>query len=357
MAIHAKVASSSRLNVTESCRSAGVRLAFKLFRELVAEDGSNVFFSPSSVMLCLAMVHEVASGETRQAMAKALEIAGLIDTELVIDALKAPFRLREHVEVRGANSLWLSDRVQVRPEYSARLRNIYDAELATLAFEAPDAVPSINAWVDQKTKHKISHIVDVLSALAAVVAVNAIYFKGHWTRPFERELTRDGLFTTATGQKKQLPMMRQAGRYAYCEDRESQAVVLPYEGDMAMHIVLPAVRTDLRQYQERLSSNVWESRFARFEKVLGTIQIPRFKLDYHPRLEPALKALGMEPAFDPNRAEFNGIRTDRPPGWIDQVLHRAVADANEEGTEAAAATAVITPVCRLETSAHNVSSR
>ena len=329
-------------DVTEASPSPSTRFAFRLFRELAGGDGSNVFFSPSSVMLCLAMVHEAASGETRQAMAKALEIAGLnpVDIGLAIAALKAPFRRREHVEVMGANSLWCSDHVQVRPEYAAKLRNIYDAELATLDFGSADAVPRINAWVNQKTKGKIGHILDVLSPLAALVAVNAIYFKGRWTKPFERELTRDGLFTTATGQKKQLPMMCHSGRYPYYEERELQAVVLPYEGDMAMHVILPAAHTDSRQFQQSLSSDAWESRVARFEQVLGTIQMPRFKLDFRARLEPALKALGMERAFDPNRAEFDGIGAERPPVWIDQVLHRAVAEVNEEGTEAAAATAI-----------------
>jgi serine protease inhibitor len=81
-------------------------------------------------------------------------------------------------------------------------------------------------------------------------------------------------------------------------------------------------------------------RLAQFEEVGGTIQIPRFKLDYGAQLERALKILGMERAFDPNKAEFDGVRAGQLPVWIDQVFHRAVAEVNEEGTEAAAATAV-----------------
>lgn len=327
-------------DVTDASRSPSTRFAFKLFRELVS--GSNVFFSPSIVMLCLAMVHEVASGETRQAMAKVIEILGLdpVDTELAMAALKAPFRQQEHLEVMGANSLWCSDRVQVRPEYAARFRDIYDAELATLDFGAADAVPRINAWIDEKTKGKINNIVDVLSPLTAMVAVNAIYFKGRWKTAFERNFTRDGLFTTATGQKKQLPMMHQSGRYSYYEDLKLQAVVLPYVGGMAMYVVLPAVGIDARQFQQSLGSGAWESRLARFNEADGMIQMPRFKLDYRAQLDQALKVLGMERAFDPNRAEFDGVRTEQIPIWIDQVLHRAVAEVNEEGTEAAAATAV-----------------
>jgi len=131
--------------------------------------------------------------------------------------------------------------------------------------------------------------------------------------------------------------MRQLSTYAYSEDHESQAIVLPYEGSMAMHVILPAAHTDLRQFQMGLTSGAWENRLTQFEKVQGIIQMPRFKLDCRQRLEPALKALGMERAFDQNRAEFSGIEAD-PPVWIEQVLHRAVAEVNEEGTEAAAAT-------------------
>jgi serine protease inhibitor len=328
-------------HVTEASRSPSTRFAFRLFRELAGS--SNVFFSPSSVMLCLAMVHEVASGETRQAMAKVIEIVGLdpVDTELAMAALKAPFRWREHLEVMGANSLWCSDRVQVRPEYAAKFRNIHDAELATLDFGSANAVPRINAWIDEKTKGKINNIVDVLSPLTAMVAVNAIYFKGRWKTAFERDFTRDGLFTTASGQKKQLPMMRQLGRYSYHEDLKSQAVVLPYVGGVALYVVLPAAGIDARQFQQSLSSGTWESRLARFNEADGTIQIPRFKLDYRAQLDQTLKVLGMERAFDPNRAEFDGVRAEQIPIWIDQVLHRAVAEVNEEGTEAAAATAAM----------------
>jgi len=294
-------------------------------------------------MLCLAMVHEVASGETRHAIAKALEIAGLdpVDKELAMAALRAPFRWREHVEVTGVNLLWCSERVQVRPEHAAKLRDVYDADVATFDFGAADAVPRINAWVDEKTKGKINNIVDVLSPLASMVAVNAIYFKGRWMRPFERKVTRDALFTTATGQKKQPPMMLQSGRYSYYEDRKLQAVVLPYEGGLAMYVILLAAGSDAQQFQQSLDSGAWESRLARFEEADGTIQIPRFKLDYRAQLEQALKALGMERAFDPDRAEFDGVRAEHFPVWIDQVLHRAVAEVNEEGTEATAATAAL----------------
>jgi serine protease inhibitor len=329
-------------DVPDTSSSPSTRFAFKLFQQLATADASNVFFSPSSVMLCLAMVQELASGETRQAMAKALEIADLTpaDAQLAITPLKSAFRPRPEVTVRSANSLWCSDRAQVRPELAAKLHDLYEAELTSLDFAAAGAVPRINAWVSDQTNGMISHILDQLSPIDVLVAINAIYFKGCWTIPFIRAITRDGPFTTATGQTKQLPMMLQGAKYDYYEDGRLQAVALPYNGGMAMYVVLPAERTDLQQFQRSLTSGLWESWLAKLEPMPGTILLPRFKLDYFAPLEPALKALGMERAFDRNRAEFEGIQAGGQAVWIDRVVHRAVAEVNEEGTEAAAATMV-----------------
>ena len=103
-------------------------------------------------------------------------------------------------------------------------------------------------------------------------------------------------------------MMCQSGRYSYYEDRMLQAVVLPYQGDMAMIVILPATGIDSRQFQKSLSAGGWESWLAQCKPAGGTIEIPRFKLDCCALLERALKALGMERAFDPDRAEFDGVR-------------------------------------------------
>jgi serine protease inhibitor len=325
---------------TEAPSSASTRFAFKLFQELATVEVPNIFFSPSSVMLCLAMVQELASGETRQAMAKALEIEDLnpADAQLAIAALKAAFRPRPYVTVTAANSIWCSDLAHVRPELAAKLHEIYDAELNSLDLAAADAVPRINAWVGDKTNGMIRHILDKLSPLAVLVAINAVYFKGRWTTPFILALTRDRPFTAATGQEKQLPMMLQGGKYDYYEDRRMQLVALPYLGSIAMYVVLPAERTDSRQFLQSLTSDLWESWLTKLEPMPGTIGLPRFKLDYFAQLERALKALGMERVFDRSRAEFDGIQAGEQAVWIDQVVHRAVAEVNEEGTEAAAAT-------------------
>ncbi|HET6179998.1 MAG TPA: serpin family protein [Candidatus Sulfotelmatobacter sp.] len=326
----------------ETSTSARARFSFKLFRELTADSGSpNVLLSPSSVMLCAALVRELSSGETRQGMSAVLEIAGRdaskVETEIA--ALKSALRQRADAEVSFANALWLSKHAHIAPELAARLRVLYESELASVDFGHPDAASRINAWVDTKTKGKIARIVNKLSPLAALVAVNAVYFKGLWIEPFHKEFTLDAPFTTATGQTKQFPMMLQSGRYRYYEDESVQLAALPYKGGVSMHVVLPAVGSNLRQFQQSLTAGRWESWGANLRREKGTIRLPRFKVDFEAQLNNALTTLGMERAFDPDRAEFGQIQTDVPPVWIDQVSHRAVAEVNEAGTEAAAVTA------------------
>jgi serpin B len=326
----------------QSSSSPSARFAFRLFRQLSSHSNTNVFFSPSSIMLCLAMVHELASGETRQSMAQALEIASLDAPKLAaeIALLKSAFRPREDAQVAFANSVWLSTHVQVAEELAAKLRELYESELATVDFGGSDAVPIINRWVNSKTRGKISKIVSQLSPLSALVATNAVYFRGVWVRPFEPEFTQNCRFITAE-LTKQLPAMVQGGTYSYYEDGKVQMVALPYKGGLSMYVVLPSVENSGGEFPRHVSSGSWESWIAKSKLMKGTIQLPRFKVDYDAQLKSALTALGMDRAFDENRAEFEAIRTNQPPVWIDQVVHRAMAEVNEAGTEAAAVTAVL----------------
>ena len=325
----------------ESSPSPHTRFAFRLFRELTRTSAtSNIFFSPSSVMACLALVHELASAETRESMAKVLEIAGLdqVAIELEIASLKSAFSARGDAEISFANAIFLGQFTQIDPELRSRLSALYDAELNGLDFSVPDAVATVNAWVNAKTKGKIPQIVTELSQLTALVALNAVYFKSRWQDPFLKELTRDRPFRTASQTIKQLPTMIQSGTYKYYEDARVQVAALPYRGNASMYIVLPEAKADLAQFRQDLTSGLWKSWLSQLTSMLGTIQLPRFKVDYEAELNSTLKALGMERAFDPDRAQFEHIHTDRPPVWIDRVVHRALAEVNEEGTEAAAAT-------------------
>jgi serine protease inhibitor len=320
-----------------------IRFTFKLFHELVRQDPSaNIFFSPCSVMLCLAMVYDGARGETRSGMANALQLSGLDSegVESTVARLRSVFQKRAaDVQLLMSNSLWCNRSIHVLPAFTARARDIYDADVHEIEFAAADAAARINAWVSEKTADKIPHMVDRLDALTLMVALNAIYFKGLWRQPFERILTRDEPFTTGSGKKKTLPRMLQMGSFRYWEQPEFQAVVLPYQGSrIAMYLFLPARNSSLEKLHSSLSAARWDMWRKQFAETRGSVRLPRFKMSYSAWLRPALIKLGMERAFDPKRAEFGGIRNEPPQVWIDQVLHRAIAEVNEEGTEAAAAT-------------------
>ena len=325
----------------DASKSATARFAFKLFRELSrGEAAANLFFSPSSVMLCLRLVHELASAETRRQMAQVLEIASLDEAgrEREIASLKAAFGARANAEVSFANSLWLSRHAQIAGAMEARLRELYDAELNALDFAAPETLSVINAWVNARTRGRISRIVSQLSPLAALVAINAVYFKGRWKRPFRKESTEEAPFRTASGSISHPPMMAQGGTYSYFGDRHLQIVTLPYQGGVSMMVVLPAAKSDLDEFRQNLTASRLESwtRTSKFRE--GVVKLPRFKVDCEAGLENALAALGMDRAFDRSRAQFEHVHSDQPPVSLDRVLHRAVGEVNEEGTEAAAVT-------------------
>lgn len=321
----------------------GTRFTFKLFHELARQDPSgNIFFSPCSVMLCLTMIYDGARGETRSGMAKALELSGLdsAGVESAIARLRSvPQTDEDGVQLLISNSLWCNQSIQVDSAFTARAREMYDAEVREVDFAAADTPARINAWVSEKTAAKIPHVVDSLDPLTLLVALNAIYFKGLWRQPFQREKTRDRPFTTGSGKEKILPLMLQRGRFRYFEQREFQAVALPYQGSLiAMYVFLPARKSSLQKLRGLLGAARWESWMNQPAWMPGSVHLPRFKMSYAAQLRTALVNLGMERAFDAERAEFGGIRNEPPRVWIGEMLHHAVAEVNEEGTEAAAAT-------------------
>ncbi len=332
---------SSFARQQETAVTPNSRFAFRLFHELAGDGSENIFFSPASVMLCLSLVHELASGETKQAMASALGLAALdregINLEMV--RLKSAFGDRDGATVSFGNAVWLKHRASVAQELRSQLRSLYDAELASVDFSSPATVGMINSWVKDKTHGKIGRIVDHLSPLTALMAVNAVYFKGGWLSPFRTEWTREETFHLASGNTKPWPLMKKSADLRYFEDEQVQVVAMSYFGRISMYVALPAKQSDLVQFRQSLTADLWARWMSAMEEVRVDLKFPRFHVDYSAALNPALTALGMERAFDPKRAEFEHVNIDPPSVWIDKVLHRAVAEVNEKGTEAAAFTA------------------
>jgi len=325
--------------------SANTTFGFKLFAEAAKQDaGKNIFISPSSVGLALAMTYNGAVGETKQGMERALEIHGMSHLELnrAYAQLKAALEGADpKVQLNIANSLWGRKGISFNPDFIQRNKQFYGADVTALDFNDPSAPATINSWVAEKTKGKIDKIVDRIDAQAILFLINAIYFKGTWAAEFDKAKTREDQFTTGGGNQKRHPMMHQSGKYRYYENKDFQAVNLPYGGGrVSMYIFLPAQRAGLDALQRSLTAANWDTWMKEFAETQGEIALPRFKVEYEIELNDALKALGIGIAFDPNRADFSGIVQGSVKAFISGVKHKTFAEVNEEGTEAAAVTSV-----------------
>ncbi|MBF2065791.1 MAG: serpin family protein [Calothrix sp. C42_A2020_038] len=333
---------SQAVNPDTKLVAGNTKFGFKLFSEVLKKNqGANVFVSPSSIAMALAMTYNGASGSTQQAMAKALEYSGL-SLQQINSSYAALKEILENpdpkVQLTIANSLWANSSASLNPDFLQRNREYYKARVTNLNFNESGAADQINNWVKDSTRGKINKIVEQISPDQVMFLINAIYFKGAWTEPFDKSQTKNYPFYLASGQQKQLPMMSQRGDYRYLENENFQAVSLPYgkDGKISFYVFLPKKNSSLQQFYQSLNTDNWEKWMSQFSKRDGEIRIPRFKIDYDVTLNDALTALGMGEAFS-DKADFSGIGENLA---ISTVKHKTFVEVSEEGTEAAAATSV-----------------
>jgi len=332
--------------------AANTRLSFKLFSEILKKQpNENIFISPASVAIALAMTYNGASGSTQQEIAQTLELQGMNLQEInqANASLKASLENPDpKVQISIANSLWAAESQPFKTEFTQKIQGFYKAEFQNLNFGAPTAPSIINAWVKRTTNQKIKEIVDKneIGADTVFILINAIYFKGNWTNAFSLDSTELHPFTLLNGTQKQHPtMFQELPGIGYCQNEMFQAVELPYgEGRLSMYLFLPNKGISLKAFYESLNAENWEKWMNQFNTYNNGdrseavfIGLPRFKLEYSIELKDILKALGMEIAFT-GGADFSGISPSRL--WIDKVKHKTFLEVNEEGTEAAGTTGV-----------------
>ncbi len=323
-----------------------------LYRHLAAEKG-NIFFSPFSVATALAMTSAGAAGATDAEMAKVLHLdpdqakrhAQCAQwAKSLSSARKSIFeKSRGGLQISTANALWCSARVKFKKPFVDIATKDYLAEVRGLDFvkNAAKAVDEINAWVHDKTHGKISRIItpDAVNPMTALILTNAIYFKGDWASPFEKETTRDADFTLDGGGKIQCSMMVQTESFPYAKRDGFAAMEMPYEGgQISMLVLLPDRADGLGDLEKRLDSGLVDGAIQALAPQKVIVYLPKFHAGTRYQLSDALQALGMKLAFTPD-ADFKAI-TDDGPLYISAVIHKAFVDVDEKGTEAAAATAV-----------------
>jgi serpin B len=312
-----------------------------LFARLREKSG-NLFFSPLSIETALAMTSGGARGDTLAEMNKVLHLPGAGAHEAAADLLRA---LREAAggkfELSIANALWLQEGLAFKPEFLSATQTNYDAALRTVDFkQSEQARETINKWAEEQTKDKIKDLFarGTLSADNRLVLTNAIYFKGAWTTPFQKRLTKDEPFHVTDDKTVMAPLMRRGGQFWYFAGDGLQVVELPYRGDRtAMTVILPSAETGLAAVEAKLTAD----QLGRWVKAMapkpGDVLLPRFETTTGFELKEPLQAMGMKLAFTP-QADFGGMSAE--PLMISKVVHKAFVDTNEEGTEAAAATGV-----------------
>lgn len=319
-------------------------LGFRLLSRLAEKEvDENLFISSFSLAIALAMTYNGAEGRTKAVMAEALGLTGLTLTQL--NQANAALTLRQQsldpkVQLAMANSIWVREGIVPASEFIRRIAHYYAGQVSSLDFGASDAADVINNWVAAKTEDKITDLVsaDVVQP-ALMILINAIYFKGIWTNQFDPERTEERIFTLLDGSQKRQPMMWQAGRYDYYENEQFQAVSLPYgAGRISMVIFLPKSTTSLKTFQKSLTADNWQRWRQDFGEMKGDIILPRFKVEYGADLLPMFTELG-----GPEFAGEDFLGMGAGPLIISSIIHKTFVEVNEEGTEAAAATAVVAP--------------
>jgi len=320
--------------------------ALDLYGQLSAKPG-NLFFSPESISTAFAMAYAGARGETATQMAHVFHYT-LPQERLhpAVGALLAGMNgAHDGYELHVADALWAQQNATFLPAYLNLVKTDYGAGFRQVNFKtSPESVrATINAWVAQETNNKIQNLLGpgTVTPATLLVLTNAIYFKGSWLDPFNKNYTEKDDFHLSAKQTVQTPMMDRMGSYNYYDGGTFQEVELPYQGnELSMVVLLPKTIDGLPALEKSLTAanlSAWLNKLAPAPKV--NLELPVFTMTESFDLGGILSAMGMPQAFS-GTADFSGM-TGKPLFQISRAVHKAYVDVNETGTEAAAATAMM----------------
>ena len=323
--------------------------AVAIFHELRTEEG-NLFFSPYSLSVTLAMTYAGARGETEREMGEVLRFAGFEDRVhpafASLDARLYTINDRGNVEITTANAIWPAKGYPFLAEFLSLIEGSYGSSITPIDYAgAPEkARLQINKWAEDRTAGRIKDLIPsgVIRPLVKLVLTNAIYFKGSWMRPFDETSTAPELFHRAHREWVKVPMMKMESRFRYREGDTGKVLVLPYEGqDISMVLFLPSGPLSLEEMEAGLTAEGIGRAIMSTSYEVVDVWLPKFRIESLFTLNEPLKSMGMEMAFSTAAADFSGMAGARHPLFISAVLQKAFVEVNEEGTEAAAATAVV----------------
>jgi serine protease inhibitor len=312
----------------------------RLLQQLLKRKEPNVFVSPASVGLALGMAAAGARGKTLAAFEHALGVDATLAADWAQRLLASLDSLPPGVALELANSLWAPPTTRLSPQYIDTMRRSYRAEVRNLDFASREAERVINDWAARATHGLIDSAVDSIDPASIMVLVNATYFKGLWEDPFDPQDTLDWEFTTGSGGQTNVRMMMRRDSFSYLQDRNLQAVRLPYkEGRFSLLVVLPREPLSSAGFQDIAAPSSLAQILGGLETKEGLVGLPKVRLTYKADLRPELSEMGMEPAFSDD-ADFSGSLEGGARAFISKVSHRTRLEIDETGTTAAATTSV-----------------
>ncbi|XP_049620953.1 leukocyte elastase inhibitor-like [Suncus etruscus] len=348
--------------------TANTAFTLDLFRALSHEDPTaNLFFSPFSVSSALAMVYLGTRGSTEAQLAKTLHFDTVKEIHPKFQSLNSDINKRGSSYIlKVANRLYGEKSYKFLPEFLDSTKKMYGAELASVDFQSAseEARQAINEWVKGQTEGKIPELLaaGVVDHMTKLVLVNAIYFKGKWQEEFSKQATQEIPFRLNKKDTKKVKMMYQKKKFplGYIEDLKCRVCELPYQGkELSMVILLPDDIEDATTGLQKIEKQITLEKLNEWTKpenmsvVEVNVHLPRFKLEETYSLNSHLARLGLTQLFDSSQADLSGMSGTRDL-FISKIVHKSFVEVNEEGTEAAAATAAIATFCMLMPEEHFV---
>jgi serpin B len=315
----------------------------------VRQTSGNLLISPYSITEALAMTYVGAAGKTQEEMRAVLHLDGVDDPHAALGALRKQVSAARGCKLAIADNLWVERTAKFRESFLSQIQVSYGVTPILADFiNAPDAqTTAINRWIADRTESRVPKLIPsgVITEDTRAVLANAIYFKGTWMTQFDPAETADEPFHFDAGDEKPVPLMHLPSQSLRCVRTEAySAVDLPYSGeDLSMVVVVPSAIDGLGTIEKRLSSAMLETLLSSLHEDEAVVTLPKFTFRSPSDLGPMLCELGMPSAFDDDLADFSAMSGIRFK--IGGVLHEAFIAVNEEGTEAAAATAVGMTMC------------
>jgi serpin B len=326
--------------------------ALDLYQKLQQAEG-NLLFSPYSISAALGMTYAGARGDSEKQMAQVLHFAlnqeQLHPAFASVEATLNAYQSKSGIQLHVANSLWPQISYPFLETFLALIKKNYGASIRAVDYADNEITRQrINAWIEEKTSEKIKDLIKpgLPIRLTRLVLANAIYFKGDWVTKFDPRQTENAPFWLSAGKSIAVPQMSQQGKFGYGENDSLQILELPYsEQAVSMIAVLPREIDGLAQLEGALTPANLQQWTELLRKREVRVVLPRFKTGSEFDLADALKSMGMIDAFDKDKANFSGMDGREKWLYIGAVLHQALIEVNEEGSEAAAATVVIMVEC------------